>query len=42
MGVLPFLIHDDVYGEVPIPGAAILHLPPGEVDAALRTVGARR
>ena len=27
MGVLPFLIHEDAYGEVPIPGSAILHLP---------------
>lgn len=38
-GVLPFLIFKGPYGEVPIPGSATVHLPPGEVDATLRTAG---
>jgi hypothetical protein len=33
--VLPFLIHDDAYGEVPIPGSGTVHLLPGDVDVTL-------
>jgi hypothetical protein len=29
LGVLPFLVFADPYGEVPIPGAATVHLPAG-------------
>ena len=32
LAVLPFLIFEDPYGEVPIPGSATVHLPAGEVD----------
>ena len=39
LGVLPFLIFEDPYGEVPIPGSATVHLPAGEVDVTLRTAG---
>jgi ABC-type dipeptide/oligopeptide/nickel transport system permease subunit len=39
MYVLPFIVYEDPYGEVPIPGSATLHLPPGEVDLTLRSVG---
>jgi hypothetical protein len=37
--VLPFVVHKDPYGEVPIPGSATVHLPAGEVDLTLRSVG---
>ena len=37
--VLPFLIFEGPYGEVPIAGAATVHLPAGEVDVTLRTAG---
>ncbi len=36
---LPFLVFECPYGEVPIPGTAIVHLPAGETDVAVRTVG---
>ena len=39
MYALPFLVSEDPYGEVPIPGSATLHLPAGEVDLTLRTAG---
>ena len=39
LGVLPFLVPGGRYGDVPIPGAADVHLPTGEVDVTLRTVG---
>jgi hypothetical protein len=39
LGVLPFLIFEDPYGDVPIPGSATVHLPAGEVDVTLRTAG---
>jgi hypothetical protein len=39
MYALPFLVHEDPYGEVPIPGSATLHLPAGAVDLTLRSVG---
>jgi hypothetical protein len=39
LAVLPFLVSGGRYGDVPIPGAATVHLPAGEVDATLRTVG---
>jgi len=42
LGVLPFLVFKDPYGEVPIPGAATVHLPVGEVDVTLRTAGPAR
>lgn len=38
-GVLPFLVFEGPYGEVPIPGAATVHVPAGEVDVTLRTAG---
>jgi len=38
-GALPFLVSGGRYGDVPIPGAATVHLPAGEVDVTLRTVG---
>ena len=31
-GVLPFVIFEGPYGEVPIPGSATVHLPAGELD----------
>ena len=37
--VLPFIVYEDPYGEVPIPGSATLHLPAGEADLTLRSVG---
>lgn len=37
MYVLPFVVHEDPYGEVPIPGSATVHLPAGEVDLTLRS-----
>jgi hypothetical protein len=37
--VLPFVVHDDVYGDVSIPGSTTVHLPPGDVDV---TVGSQR
>jgi hypothetical protein len=39
MYVLPFIVYEDPYGEVPIPGSATLHLPAGEADLTLRSVG---
>jgi hypothetical protein len=39
MYALPFLVPEDPYGEVPIPGSATLHLPAGEVDLTLRSAG---
>lgn len=36
---LPLLILEGPYGEVPIPGAATVHLTAGEVDVTLRTAG---
>jgi hypothetical protein len=39
LGVLPFLVFEGPYGEVPIPGSAAVHLPAGEVDVTLRTAG---
>jgi hypothetical protein len=39
MYALPFVVHEDPYGEVPIPGSATLQLPAGEVDLTLRSVG---
>jgi hypothetical protein len=33
--VLPFLIHDDAYGEVAIPGSGTVHLLPGEIDVTV-------
>jgi hypothetical protein len=38
-GVLPFVIFEGPYGEVPIPGETTVHLPAGEVDVTLRTAG---
>jgi hypothetical protein len=38
-GALPFLVLGGHYGDVPIPGTATVHLPAGEVDVTLRTVG---
>jgi hypothetical protein len=35
--VLPFVVHDDAYGDVPIPGSGTVHLLPGEVDVTLRS-----
>lgn len=40
LGVLPHLVSGGRYGDVPIPGAATVHLPAGEVDVTLATVGA--
>jgi hypothetical protein len=37
--VLPFLVSGGHYGDVQIPGAATVHLPAGEVDITLRTIG---
>lgn len=37
MYVLPFLVHEDPYGEVPISGSATVHLPADEVDLTLRS-----
>jgi hypothetical protein len=31
----PFIVGDENYGEVPIPGAGIVHLPVGQTDVAL-------
>ena len=39
MYVLPFIVYEDPYGEVPIPGSATLHRPAGEADLTLRSVG---
>lgn len=39
LGVLPHLVSGGRYGDVPIPGAATVHLPAGEVDVTLATVG---
>ena len=39
MYVLPFIVHEDPYGDVPIPGSATLHLPAGDADLTLRSVG---
>jgi hypothetical protein len=39
MGVLPPLAVEDTYGDVAVPSSATLHLPSGEVDVALRSVG---
>jgi hypothetical protein len=39
MYALPFLVPEDPYGEVPIPGSAPLHLPAREVDLTLRSAG---
>jgi hypothetical protein len=36
---LPLLVQDDSYGEMPIPGAATLHLPAGPVDVTLGSEG---
>jgi hypothetical protein len=33
--VLPFVVHDDTYGEVPIPGSGTVHLPQGDVDVTV-------
>jgi len=33
--VLPFVVHDDTYGEVPIPGSGRVHLPQGDVDVTV-------
>ncbi|MDT5184725.1 MAG: hypothetical protein QOI29_2883 [Mycobacterium sp.] len=35
--VLPLVVHDDLYGDVPIPGSGTVHLPPGNVDVTLRS-----
>ena len=37
--VLPLLVHDDSYGEAPIPGTATVHLPAGPVDVTLGSEG---
>ena len=37
--VLPLLVHDDSYGEAPIPGTATVHLPAGPVDVTLSSEG---
>jgi hypothetical protein len=36
---LPFRVCGGPYGQTPIPGSATVHLPAGQVDAALRAAG---
>jgi len=39
MYVMPFIVFENPYGEVPIPGSATVHLPPGEVHLVLHSLG---